>query len=174
MGGRIFALVGPSGAGQATLLAAAQSRLPDIHVVPDSGGEAIDGVTDEDFARRKAAGEFALDWQAHGLSYGIPAEVDDRLARGQTVVFNGSRAMLEAAARRFAGLRVILVTAPLPVLATRLAARGRESRTDIEERLLRAVTQPVPPGIDVSEIDNSGDLAPAVDAFLALLQAPRG
>ena len=74
MGGRLFALVGPSGAGKDTLLAAASAARPDLVIVqrvitrPESaGGEPFEGVTPAEFARRNAAGLFALHWQAHGL-----------------------------------------------------------------------------------------------------------
>lgn len=41
-----------------------------------------------------AEGAFALSWQANGLSYGIPREIDDWLAAGEDVLVNGSRGHL--------------------------------------------------------------------------------
>ena len=128
----VFAIVGPSGAGKDTLLAGALAARPDLVLLrrvitrpTEAGGEDFDGVTVAEFARRKAAGDFALDWQAHGLFYGIPAALLDP---ARDVLFNGSRAALPAAQARFPGLVVIVVTAPVAVLAARLAARGREHR----------------------------------------------
>lgn len=176
MAGRIFAVVGPSGAGKDTLMAAAQAARPDLLLVrrvitrPESaGGEPFEGVTEAEFARRKAAGDFALDWQAHGLRYGIPAEVRRDLEAGRTVLFNGSRAMLAAASAAFPGLTVLHVTAAPEVLAARLAARGRETAEDIARRLARAV-EPFPPGLTVTEIRNDGAIGAAVAALLAALQ----
>lgn len=176
MAGRAFAVVGPSGAGKDTLMAAAQAARPDLVLVrrvitrPESaGGEPFEGVTAAEFARRRAAGDFALDWQAHGLCYGIPATVRDDLAAGRLVLFNGSRAMLPAAAAAFPGLAVLHVTAAPEVLATRLAARGRETAEEIARRLARAV-DPFPPGLPVVEIRNDGALDTARAALLAALQ----
>ena len=143
MTGRLFAVVGPSGAGKDTLIAAAAAARPALHVVrrvitrPEAaGGEPFEGVSPTEFAARAARGAFALTWDAHGLSYGIPATIDAALAAGRDVVFNGSRAVLEQAAARYPGLAVLHVTAPVPVLAARLAARGRETAGDIAARLV--------------------------------------
>lgn len=176
MAGRPYAVVGPSGAGKDTLMAAARAARPDLVLVrrvitrPESaGGEPFEGVTSAEFAARKAAGNFALDWQAHGLCYGIPAAVRGELAAGRPVLFNGSRAMLPAAAAAFPGLTVLHVTASPEVLAARLAARGREAAEEIARRLARTV-DPIPPGLPVVEIRNDGALEMAVAALLAALQ----
>ena len=79
MSGRLFAIVGPSGAGKDTLIQGALAVRPGLSVVrrvitrpTSAGGEDFEGVTAAAFAARSKAGEFALTWQAHGLSYGIP------------------------------------------------------------------------------------------------------
>lgn len=168
----IFAVVGPSGAGKDTLLAGAVAADPGLHwarrVVtraPQSGGEpheAVDGAT---FARRLAAGDFALHWQAHGLRYGIPhAEL-----QAPRVVFNGSRQAIGAAMAALPGLRVIRITAPSRVLAERLAARGRESLAEIEARLARA-SYDLPEGLAVTDVVNDGTPEAGVARLLAALQ----
>lgn len=179
MPGRVFAVVGPSGAGKDTLIAAARAARRDLHVVrrvitrpEEAGGEPFEGVTPEAFARRAEAGEFALSWTAHGLSYGIPASVLDAISEGRDVIFNGSRAMLAEAWEVFPNLTVILVTAPINVLAERLARRGRETPNEIAARLTRQLYE-VPPGIPVRVVENGGSLDVAVAAFLAALQPER-
>ncbi|GGD31398.1 phosphonate metabolism protein/1,5-bisphosphokinase (PRPP-forming) PhnN [Sinisalibacter lacisalsi] len=173
---RIFAIVGPSGVGKDSLMRAAAERLPELHLVrrvitrdPDAGGEDFHAVSRNAFQRLRADGAFALDWEAHGLHYGIPAEVELRLTRGETVLFNGSRAMLGQAAAVFPALRVVHVTARPEVLAARLAGRGRETPGEIAARLERARLA-LPAGLDVAEIDNSGALETAAEALVALLQ----
>ncbi|MCF8485147.1 MAG: phosphonate metabolism protein/1,5-bisphosphokinase (PRPP-forming) PhnN [Rhodobacteraceae bacterium] len=174
---RLFAIVGPSGAGKDTLIAGAMAALPDLRLVrrvitrpSDAGGEDFDGVTPEVFAQRKAAGEFALDWVAHGLCYGLPAAA---LRAPGTVLFNGSRAALPEALARFPDLVVILVTAPDAVLAARLAARGRETQADIGQRLARA-TFALPHGITPRVVVNDGPQAQGVARLVAALQPDRG
>lgn len=173
--GTAFVVVGPSGAGKDTLIGAAVKARPDLLVArrvitrPEAaGGEAYEGVTEAEFSARQS--EFALTWQAHGLSYAIPASVRAAQLAGQDVLFNGSRGMLMQAAEVFAPLVVISVSADPMVLAARLAARGRESASDIAQRLERAgLALPPLPGVTVREVDNSGDLDAARRAFLAAL-----
>lgn len=179
MTGGLFAVVGPSGAGKDTLMEAVAARRPEVRLVrrvitrPSSaGGEVFEGVTEEDFAARVAAGGFALHWRAHGLGYGVPVSVESDLAAGRMMLCNLSRAVLPDAAERFPGMRVLHVTARPEVLAGRLAARGRESAGDIAARLTRA-GYPLPGGLRVTEIDNSGALEEAVAQMLAALQPAR-
>jgi phosphonate metabolism protein PhnN/1,5-bisphosphokinase (PRPP-forming) len=177
--GRIFAVVGPSGAGKDTLMAGALAARADLSVVrrvitrpPEAGGEDFEGVTPAAFARRKAAGEFALSWTAHGLSYGLPWAAFRPVTAGRDTLFNGSRAILTQAREVLPGLHVILVTAPPEVLAARLAARGREDAADIAARLTRA-NYDLPPGLPVTAVDNATTRETGIAAFLAALQAER-
>jgi phosphonate metabolism protein PhnN/1,5-bisphosphokinase (PRPP-forming) len=172
----IFAVVGPSGAGKDTLLAAALAARPDLRLVrrvitrsTEAGGEDFEGVTEAEFRRRVARRDFALTWAAHGLHYGIPR---DQVSGPADVVFNGSRAALPAAIQVFPALRVILVTAPDAILAARLAARGREPAADIAARLSRAAFT-LPDGITATTVVNDGSRAEGVARLLAALQPVR-
>ncbi|SMX34336.1 phosphonate metabolism protein/1,5-bisphosphokinase (PRPP-forming) PhnN [Actibacterium lipolyticum] len=179
MRGRLFAVVGPSGAGKDTLMEAALGQRPDLHLVrrvitrpTDAGGEAFDGVSEAEFEQMRQAGGLALHWQAHGLSYGIPENINAALGRGQDVVFNGSRGVLAEANRRYPGLIVLHITASIPTLAARLAARGRETERDIANRLKRA-SYGLPAGVNVRVIQNDGALSDAVAQLLDALQPER-
>ncbi|WP_103174578.1 phosphonate metabolism protein/1,5-bisphosphokinase (PRPP-forming) PhnN [Paracoccus sp. SY] len=171
---RLVAVVGPSGAGKDMLMAMACAARPDIRAArraitrpSQAGGEDFDGVTEAEFAARAARGDFALNWRAHGLGYGIPAQ---ELAGPGTVLLNASRAVLPQAAALFPGLTVLLVTAPPHVLAARLAARGRENATDQAGRLERAGFA-LPPGIPYCEVVNDASPLAGLARFMDALSS---
>lgn len=173
--GRFIAVVGPSGVGKDSVMAALSARLPGLTLVRrvitrpgDAGGEDFAGVDQATFDRMAAQGDFALSWQAHGLSYGIPASVDQTLARGADVLANLSRGMLQEARARFARFDTLALTASPQVLAQRLTDRDREDSADIARRLKRADFA-LPSGIEAIRIDNSGALHDTVDRAIAAL-----
>jgi ribose 1,5-bisphosphokinase len=175
--GRLFFVVGPSGAGKDTLISGAVTLDPRLHWAqriitrPETaGGEPFRGVTEAEFAGCLARGELALHWTAHGLSYGVPRSELAPLALGRDVVMNGSRAALAQAGAMFPALVVVYITAPVALLADRLTARGREARDDIEARLARA-SFALADGCPAIEIVNDGSPEAGV---ARLLQALKG
>lgn len=172
MTGRLIAVVGPSGVGKDSVMQAVAARDPRIMLARriitrpgDAGGEQFEGVTEAEFDRQKAAGQFALSWSAHGLHYAIPILVQRQVQQGCDVLANLSRAALVEARALFAQFDVISLTAAPDILAARLASRGRESAKQIAGRLDRA-SAALPDGIDACEIDNSGSLDQTVHAVL--------
>lgn len=179
MTGRLIYVMGPSGAGKDTLLEFARARLAGSRVLfahryitrtADAGGENHVHLSDDEFDTRAALGLFALAWQGNQLRYGIGIEIDEWLARGCTVVVNGSRGHLADALERYPSLEVVLIDAHPTVLAARLNARGRESADQVQARLARRVSLDVPQGVTMRTIDNSGMLEDAARALLDLLE----
>ena len=165
-------VVGPSGAGKDTVLdgagaaLAADTRFRFVRRVitrtAGAGGEAHEAVSVAEFMSRS----FALQWQAHGLLYGIPADIADDLGRGMVVVANVSRGVIARAAERFPA-RVVEITAPPEILAQRLALRGREDVRDMAQRLGRTVA--IPDRIPLDRVVNDRSVAEAVARFTAIL-----
>jgi len=163
--GRLIAVAGPSGAGKDTLLGFARDRFGgDRNIVfprrvvtrEPSAAEENEGISETDFAAAVAAGGFAFWWDAHGLKYALGAAIDDDIRAGKAVVCNVSRIVVAELRRRYANVRVVLVTAPANLLAARLAARGRTTDGAIAARLGRIA----PSRNDLSPnvvIENVGD-----------------
>ncbi len=178
--GTLAVVVGPSGAGKDTLMNLAARHFAgrqDVHFVRrvitrdgDAGNEDHRSVSEADFDAMEQAGAFTVSWEAHGLKYGIPADVANELARGNLVIANGSRSALHRFQSAFPRLKVINITATREVLAERLMARGRESREDVLKRLERS-SLTVEGSYDVADIDNSGTLEEAERAIISILES---
>lgn len=177
--GRMIVVVGPSGAGKDSLIAYARQHFaenPEVHFVQrvitrpaNAGGEDHSAATPSEFDDLKAAGRFAVDWDAHGLSYGIPQDACDWLSRGGVVIANGSRSVLPCFHGAFPQMTVVNVTASADVLADRLEARGRENREEILRRLARSSLE-IAGDYHVVTLDNSGVLAEAGERFLDVIR----
>jgi len=179
--GVLLLVVGPSGAGKDTLIGGARKRFAEDDDVlfvrraitrpEDPAGEDHLPMDRHEFEAARRSGQFAVSWEAHGLSYGIPATVDDHLADGGVAVANGSRAALPLFAAHYLNLMIVNVTARPEVLAGRLSARGRESADAILARLARSVAAPVAaPSCDMARIDNSGNVEDAVSVLVGLIE----
>ncbi|NBT42189.1 MAG: phosphonate metabolism protein/1,5-bisphosphokinase (PRPP-forming) PhnN, partial [Alphaproteobacteria bacterium] len=127
MQGRMIAIVGPSGVGKDTVMAALQKSRPDLSLVkrhitrsPESIGEDHYALSSEEFSKAVDQQKFVLSWTAHGLLYGVSHEAIQKLCRGQDMLINLSRNMLEEADDVFDRLIVINLTAPKDVLLSRL------------------------------------------------------
>ncbi len=185
-GGRLFYLMGASGAGKDSILAACRQRLgPEdrcqvahryITRRPLAEGENHVWLSDTEFSQRLALGSFALNWAANGLRYGIGLEIDLWLRQGCAVIVNGSRAHLPQARSLYGPLLVPVCVVVSPErLRDRLLARGREDTVAIEQRLRRAreQEQAAMHASDTHVIRNDGPLEDAVDALLALIAGER-
>lgn len=177
--GALVLVVGPSGAGKDTLMAGARAALAGDdgfvfarRVITRDAVAALedhDSIDRQGFEAAKARGDFALTWDAHGLSYGVPASIDREIGEGRTVVMNGSRRMIGDAQARYPRCLVTLITADPAVRARRLAGRGRETEAEIADRLAHEGA-PVPDDVEVVRIDNSGDLDTAIAGLVRALR----
>ncbi|MBZ4023132.1 hypothetical protein CKO11_11740 [Rhodobacter sp. TJ_12] len=175
MTGRLFAVVGPSGAGKDRLISGLIAARPAIYRArrtitrPAAESEDFESLGTLAFLRALARNAFALHWEAHGLHYGIrPAELAP-LRQGHDVVFNGSRAALPACLAVFPALKVIEIVVTPEVLAQRLAARGRETPAEIAHRLQRA-TLPLPADIAAIRVENDTTPEAGIAALIAAVQ----
>ncbi|SPA22153.1 putative bifunctional: glycosyl transferase and thymidine/pyrimidine nucleoside phosphorylase [Cupriavidus taiwanensis] len=175
--GTFFFVVGPSGAGKDSLMDGARAALDDDYVFarrvitrPEgAGGEAHEAVSEMEFARRMANGEFLVTWNAHDLRYGLPCSLVSELERGRNVVANGSRAVIAELARRLPRFVVVLVTAPHDVLARRIAARGRESGAQVARRVARTGAA-LPPEVRCITVSNDSTLEVGRARFVQALR----
>lgn len=176
--GKLALVVGPSGAGKDTLIAGARAQLAgdtnfvfprrEITRPADAGGEDHITVSWESFAQRRADGAYALAWEAHGLGYGVPAGIAEDLVHGRTVVVNVSRTVIPLARTRFPDLLILNVTAPVRILAERLAARGRESADDVAKRIDRSGAFVIE-GAGVVNVVNDGGPEQGIERFVNAL-----
>ncbi len=145
----MIVISGPSGAGKTTLLKKLCQECPGLSVSvsattrPPRPGER-DGVdyhflSDEEFQRRRAAGEFLECFEvfSRGVWYGtLESEVSPSLAAGKSIVLEidvqGTMAVLK---RYPEAITVFVQPSSLAELERRLRGRGTESEDSIQRRL---------------------------------------
>ena len=147
--GRLIVVSGPSGAGKTTVLKAVFARCPRLvpsvsaTTRPPRPGE-VDGVdyyflTPDDFAARRARGEFLECFEVFGRGYWygtLQSEVAPRLAKGEWVVLeidvDGTLAVL----KKYPDAVTFFVRPDsIEDLERRLRGRGTESEDAIQRRL---------------------------------------
>ena len=169
----LIGVVGASGVGKDTVLEGLRAALAgDARFVftrraitrpAGAGGETHEALTEAEFASR----DFALQWQAHGLRYGIPRGIEAELAAGRVVLANLSRTVVAQAATRYP-FAVLEIAAAPALRAARLAARGREAAADIAARLSREA--PLPTGLRLLRVVNDTTPDAAIAQATALLR----
>jgi ribose 1,5-bisphosphokinase len=151
--GKLVLVVGPSGAGKDTLLGLARAACADDPTIvfvrrvvtrEASSAEDNEQISLDAFREACARGAFAIHWEAHGHSYGLPRSIEDDIRAGRTVVANVSRTVIPALRHAYANVVVVSVTAPADVLAARLAMRKRGSDGNIAQRLARKIEDAEP------------------------------
>ena len=146
--GVLLYVIGASGCGKDSLMQFAREALASESDVvfahryitrpAHAGGENHVALSEAEFDARLRRNLFAMHWHSHGLRYGLGCELNHWLAKGLTVVVNGSREYLDQASKKYSELKPMLIEVSTATLRQRLQARGRESDADIETRLIRA------------------------------------
>ncbi len=175
----LFYIIGASGVGKDSLLDYAREHLSKddplvfahryITRPADAGNENHIAVSDDEFQRRLDLGCFTMNWDSHGLRYGIDIGINQWLAKGLNVAMNGSRAYLHRASRHYHELRPVLIRVDQTILRQRLEARGRESAEEIEKRLERARSLDDLQHPKLIVINNDGELADAGEKLMQIL-----
>ena len=181
MRGTLIYVMGPSGSGKDSLLAALRPRMRGLPVAfarryisrpACAGGEQHMARSAGSILAMETQGRLAMRWSSHGYQYGIGRFIDSSLEHGICVIVNGSREYLPEALRRYPDLLPVLVEVDPAILRQRLLARGREQGRDLEERLQRALVPLHATGLRrLVHVDNSSDLAVAVDALERIVQS---
>jgi ribose 1,5-bisphosphokinase len=182
---QLIYVMGPSGVGKDSLINWLREQVrrlpapPALHFArrtitrpQDNSNEDHEAVTLDTFTQLQKAGAFALDWEAHGLHYGVRTE--EILGRNGWVMVNGSRAYAERARGMFEGMTVLHVTAPEAVLRARLNERQRETSTEVEARIQRSQSAGVALVPGDLHIVNSGTLQASARELCAVLQTHTG
>lgn len=181
MSGVLLYVIGASGSGKDSLMRHARQALEqDTGVVfahryitrpHDAGGENHIALSDAEFKARLASRLLPLHWISHGNYYGIGCELNHWLAKGLTVVVNGSRAYLPTASRKYPELVPVLIEVSPDELTNRLHNRGRESAADIEKRLQRSAEFERLHHSRLLRFNNDAPLEETGPAFVELIRA---
>ncbi|MGP3591236.1 ribose 1,5-bisphosphokinase [Vagococcus sp. WN89Y] len=178
--GRVIWLMGPSGAGKDTLLAALRQReYPQLLVAhryitrpASAGSENYIALSEKEFFTRAEQHLFTLSWHANGFYYGIGAEIDLWLQAGFDVVVNGSRGHLAQAQAQYGSLLLpVYVQVSLDILRQRLEKRGRENAAEIAARLERAARYTPKACLT---LNNDGSLLQSVEGLVKLIRTTQG
>lgn len=182
--GRLFYVIGASGAGKDSLLNYARQQLKNTPTIAfahryitrpaSTDGENHVALSEEEFMIRVRNGMIAMHWQSHGNHYGVGSEINNWLANGIDVVVNGSREYLPTATKLFPEIQPVLINVSEPVLLRRLLRRNREGREEIAARINRSKM------VAVSEewsnlhiINNDSKLENAGEEFIAFITMAR-
>ncbi len=181
--GRLIYLVGSSGAGKDTVLNEIRGNHPiinsqSVHVMQryitrpsEKGNETHIALSEPEFISKQKQGLFALSWEAHNTKYAIGTEVDHLLTKGMTVLLNGSRAYFPEALKHYPEMKMVWITVDSKVLEKRMIDRGRESFSEIQQRILRNQELESARPDDCLTIDNSGNIDSTLVQFSKVLNA---
>ena len=177
--GRIYYLMGASGAGKDSLIQYLKENLNNRgsycfakrYVTRTKPGRDDIAIEQLRFTQLVDSGDLVLNWQRHGILYGIGHEINQALAKGKRVIINGSRDYYLQAKKSYPDLTGILIKAENQTLEQRLHRRQRESGTDISARMAEADKFPLLEREDskIIIINNNDSLTLAGNRLLKIL-----
>jgi guanylate kinase len=147
---KVFVITGPSGVGKGTLIRTLLERVPELELSVSATTRAprpgeVQGVdyhflSDEEFERRIAAGEFVEHARYSGRRYGtLRSELEGRLGRGHPVVLEievqGARQIRETMDE---AVQIFIAPPSDEALRTRLIGRGTDDPDQVAARLATA------------------------------------
>jgi guanylate kinase len=147
---QVFVITGPSGVGKGTLIRALRDRMPELELAvsattrrPRPGetqGEDYWFLTDDEFARRVAEGDFVEHAEYSGRRYGtLRSELERRIGEGHPVLLEievqGARQIRQTMPE---AMQIFIAPPSADVLRSRLIGRGTDPPEDIEARLRTA------------------------------------
>ena len=151
--GHVFVITGPSGVGKGTLIRGLLERVPGLELSvsattrPPRPGER-DGVdyhflSDEEFDRRVANGEFVEHARYSGHKYGtLRSELERRMAEAAGVVLDieveGARQIRAVMPE---AVQIFIAPPSVEALRARLVGRGTDAPEDVEARLATALEE---------------------------------
>jgi guanylate kinase len=151
--GHVFVITGPSGVGKGTLIRGLLERVPGLELSVSATTRAPrpgerDGVdyhflSDEEFDRRVAAGDFVEHASYSGHKYGtLRSELERRMAKAAGVVLEievqGARQIRAAMPE---AVQVFIAPPSVEALRARLVGRGTDAPEDVEARLATALEE---------------------------------
>lgn len=148
--GKLIVISGPSGAGKTSICQALLEQLPDtvwsvsVTTRPPRGrevnGESYEFISEEEFARREAAGELLESARYVGHHYGTPrVPVEQAIAAGRNIVLEiDVQGGIQVAERMPASVRVFVLPPNPESLRARLEGRNTEAREQLTKRLAEA------------------------------------
>ena len=151
--GHVFVITGPSGVGKGTLIRGLLERVPGLALSVSATTRAPrpgerDGVdyhflSEEEFNRRVAAGEFVEHARYAGHQYGtLRSELERRVADAAGVVLEievqGARQIRETMPE---AVQVFIAPPSVEALRARLVGRGTDSPEEVEGRLATALEE---------------------------------
>jgi guanylate kinase len=178
----VFVITGPSGVGKGTLIRGLLERVPDLELsvsattrAPRPGeqhGVDYHFLTQEEFGRRVAAGEFVEHASYSGNRYGtLRSELERRLRSGAGVVLEievqGARQVRHAMPDAVA---VFIAPPSREALRARLVGRGTDSAEQVDARLSTAERE-LEAQPEFGHVVVNDRLEEATDALVSIVRA---